>query len=83
VRGLSGRQVPQARQMLQRLLVDRPTLTPFAHEGGRGYRIAGLGTYGALFAGEAAPPTLVSPAGFATPCGLPMRGIVRRRRHGG
>jgi hypothetical protein len=79
VRGLLGRQVPKARQMLQKLLVDRLALTPFAHEGGRGYRFAGQGTYGALFAGEAAPPTLVSPAGFATPCGVQVRGVVRRR----
>ncbi len=53
VRGLLGRHIPQARQMLRKLLGDRLTLTPIGAEGQRGYRFEGTETYGRLLAGKA------------------------------
>lgn len=63
-KGLLGRHVPQARQMLRKLLVDRLEFTPFEDRGQRGYRFAGQGTFGRILAGDVLPPALVSPAGF-------------------
>jgi site-specific DNA recombinase len=77
VRGLLGRQRAQARRMLQTLLVGK--LTPMGEGGRPGYLFAGRGSYGVLAAGSDWTPGVVAPTGLATPCGLPVRGIVQRR----
>ena len=53
VRGLLAKHVPQARQMLRKLLVGRLDVTPIERNGQKGYRFEGTGTYGKLLTGEA------------------------------
>ena len=63
-KALLSRHVPQARQMLRRLLDDHLVCEPYNEEGQRGYRFAATGSYGALFAiasgGHARTETLPS-----------------------
>ena len=47
---LLARNIPQARQMLRKLVPDRITLEPFEEKGERGYRFTGDGTYARLIA---------------------------------
>src|SRR5437773_2774044 len=54
VQALLGQSVPQARQMLRKVLVGRLPCEGFVEDGRRGYRFKGNGTYGRLLAGEAA-----------------------------
>ncbi len=49
-KALLVRNIPQARQMLRKLVPDRVTLEPFEENGERGYRFTGEGTYARLFA---------------------------------
>jgi len=56
VRGLLHQHVPQARQILRKLIVGRLECEPVEEQGQRGYRITGQGTYGRFL-----PPTLVQP----------------------
>jgi site-specific DNA recombinase len=49
-RALLARNIPQARQMLRKLVPDRMTLEPFEENGERGYRFTGQGTYARLLA---------------------------------
>ena len=51
IRGLLGRHIPQARQMLRKLITGRLVCEPFDEEGQRGYLFKGTGTYGPLFSG--------------------------------
>ncbi len=60
VEALLGKSVPQARQMLRKVLVGRLPCEGFVEGGRRGYRFTGLGTYGRLVTGEA---TLVTSDG--------------------
>ncbi|MFQ5946774.1 MAG: recombinase family protein [Anaerolineae bacterium] len=51
VKGLLGRHVPQARQMLRKLINGRLVCEPFEENGTRGYRFSATGTYGRLLSG--------------------------------
>ena len=55
IRSLLHRQVPQARQILRKLIVGKLQCEPVIEDGEKGYRITGQGTYGRFL-----PPTLVS-----------------------
>ncbi len=50
VRGLLGRHVTQARQMLRKVLDGKIVCEPFEENGVRGYRYRATGSYGRLFA---------------------------------
>jgi hypothetical protein len=63
-KALLGQHVPQARQMLRKLLVDKLAFTPVEEKGQKGYRFAGAVNFGRLLAGDALPPTVVAPTGF-------------------
>ena len=45
---LLGQHVPQARQMLRKLIDGRVVCTPFDDHRGRGYELAATGTYAGL-----------------------------------
>jgi len=62
-RALLLRRLPQGRDVLRSLLVDRLTFTPFAAQGTHGYRFAGRASYGSLLAGAAWPTTDSGPNG--------------------
>jgi site-specific DNA recombinase len=67
VRALLGRHVPQARQMLRKLLAGKIDMEPVAEDGRRGYRFRGKLTFERLLSGEAAEITrltVVAPRGF-------------------
>jgi hypothetical protein len=49
-KALLSRHVPQARQMLRRLLDDHLVCEPYMEQGQRGYPFAATGSYGALLA---------------------------------
>ena len=66
VRSLLLRQLPQGREVLRALLVDRMTFTPVITAGTRGYRFAGHGSYGGLLAGTTWPTTSGGPNGIRT-----------------
>ena len=53
VKALLGASVPQAREMLRKLLVGRLPCEGFRDTRGRGYRFAGTGTYARFLTGEA------------------------------
>ena len=53
VKALLGASVPQARQMLRKLLVGCLPCEGFRDTRGRGYRFAGTGTYARFLTGEA------------------------------
>jgi hypothetical protein len=48
VKALLGRHVPQARQMLRKLIDGRILCTPFHDARGRGYTLTATGTYAGL-----------------------------------
>ena len=62
-RGLLGRNVPQTRQILRKLLVGRLACEPFEESGRRGYRFTGQGSYAELLPGKLST-LMVTPAGF-------------------
>jgi hypothetical protein len=64
VRALLGKNIPQTRQILRKLLVGRLTCEPFEEGERRGYRFTGQGSYAPILAGEALPTVVVTPAGF-------------------
>src|SRR5713226_1592041 len=66
VRSLLLRQLPQGREVLRALLVDRMTFTPVITGGTRGYRFAGHGSYGGLLSGTTWPTTSGGPNGIRT-----------------
>jgi hypothetical protein len=70
-RGLLGRQVPQARQILKKLL-DGPVVFEPVREGIReGWRFAGFGKLSALMHGTEFAKLVASPRGcapFTSPC---------------
>jgi len=68
-RSLLFKHVPQARQMLRKVLVGRLKLTPIDQNGRKGYRFEGYGSYGKLLAGEVEASEEVSTA--ATSHGVP------------
>lgn len=49
VKGLLGRNIPQTRQVLRKLIPGRIVCTPFDDARGRGYALAATGTYAGLF----------------------------------
>ncbi len=49
VKALLGRHIPQARQMLRKLIEGRIVCTPFDDARGRGYLLTATGTYAGLF----------------------------------
>ena len=59
-RGLLGRHVAQARQMLRKLIVGRLVVTP----DGRYAEVTGTGTLGKFFSGIMCPKGMASPRGF-------------------
>ena len=61
VRGVLRRQGEQAREALQRLLVDRVDCTPVLVAGERGYAFTGDGTFGGLLAASTWPTTFGGP----------------------
>ena len=63
VKGLLSRHVPQARQILRKLVVGRLECEPFKEGGQRGYRIVGQGTYERLLS---APNPCGDPGGIRT-----------------
>src|SRR5205814_4118068 len=63
---LLGQSVPQARQMLRKVLVGRLPCEGFAEAGQRGYRFKGNRTYGRLFAGIASGTSGGDPGGIRT-----------------
>lgn len=61
---LLKRHIPQARQVLRKL-IEKPLICEMVEEnGGRGYRITGQGTYLRLLPQTLASPCVVSPTGF-------------------
>jgi site-specific DNA recombinase len=70
VRGLLSKHVPQARQMLRKLVNGRLQVTPIERNGRKGFRFEGQGTYGKLLAGEAAMET-TQEGSCATSHGVP------------
>ncbi len=63
-KALLSRHIPEARQMLRKLLVERLEFTPVEVNGRKGYRFTGAGSYGPLLDGETFSPTVVAPTGF-------------------
>ena len=63
VKGLLSRHVPQARQILRKLVVGRLECEPFEEGGQRGYRIVGQGTYERFLP---APNSCGDPGGIRT-----------------
>jgi hypothetical protein len=63
--GVLHRQTPQARQILQKLLVGRFAFTPGKDLEGRFYEFAGQGSLDKLLTGIIRPSSVVTPAGFA------------------
>ena len=63
-RGLLGRQVGEARQILRHLMVGRLTFTPREDGGGRFYAFEGRGSVSALLSGIVSAEGVVTPAGF-------------------
>ena len=66
MRSLLLRQLPQGREVLRALLVDRMTFTPVITAGTRGYRFLGQGSYGGLLTGRTWPTTIGGPNGIRT-----------------
>src|SRR5262249_42346205 len=66
VRAVLHRHLPQSRDVLRALLVDRLLFTPIAHAGTRGYGFVGHASYGGLLAGTAWPTTDGGPNGIFT-----------------
>jgi site-specific DNA recombinase len=64
VRGLLGRHVTQARQILRKLLVGPLQCTAVEADGQRGFRISGEGTYARLMPPALCSTQVVSPTGF-------------------
>jgi hypothetical protein len=58
--GLLSREVPQARQALRKVLVNRLEVMPIEGPAGRGVRFTGPGHYGRLLAGTSGPPAMVA-----------------------
>src|SRR5262249_20415822 len=52
LRGLLSRRLPQARQVIRKVVVGRLAFTPFDENGRKGYRFVGDGTYGRLLTGN-------------------------------
>ena len=67
------RQGEQAREALQRLLVDRVDCTPVLLAGERGYAFTGDGTFGGLLAASTWPTTFGGPNGTRTRVYSPSR----------
>ena len=68
-RGVLGRQVAQARQIVGKLLADRLTFAPEVRNGCRGFRFQAMGTVDKLIAGVvpgelSTLQTVMSPTGF-------------------
>ncbi len=65
-RAILGRQVPQARQIVTKLLADKLTFTPEDRDGRRGFRFRATGTVEKLVAGvvPGSLQAVVSPTGF-------------------
>ena len=62
--GLLQRHVPQARQILKKLLVSRIVFKPESDKTPRAYTFTATGSVRQLLAGMAVPKVLVSPTGF-------------------
>ncbi len=67
-RGVLGRQVPQARQVVQKLLSEKITFAPEDRDGRRGFRFQATGTVEKLISGVVpgslramVPPTGIDP----------------------
>jgi hypothetical protein len=67
LRSLLLRRLPQGREVLRALLVDRMTFTPVITAGTRGYRFAGHASYGGLLTGTTWPTTSGGPNGLPPP----------------
>ncbi len=63
VRGLLGQHIPQARQMLRKLVNGRLACTPYEENGRKGYRFTGRVTYRRLLPTDL-QATVVAPTGF-------------------
>ncbi len=73
IAGVLGKEIPQARQMLRKLLADKLTVEPVGKKGkkDRGYTFRGALTLDKLIAGEAFRGTrteVVAPTGFEPVC---------------
>jgi hypothetical protein len=66
VRSLLLRELPQGREVLRGLLVERLTFMPIGVGRLRGYRFIGHGSYGGLLAGTTWPTTIGGPNGIRT-----------------
>jgi type VI protein secretion system component VasK len=64
VRALLGKNIPQTRQILRKLLVGRLTCEPFEERERRGYRFTGQGSYAPILPGEGGATVVVAPTGF-------------------
>jgi hypothetical protein len=58
------RQLPQGREVLRALLVDRMTFTPIITAGTRGYRFVDHGSHGGLLTGTTWPTISGGPKGI-------------------
>ncbi len=65
-RGVLGRQVPQSRQIVQKLLTERITFAPEDKDGRRGFRFQATGTVEKIIAGvvPGSLHAMVPPTGF-------------------
>jgi hypothetical protein len=66
VRTILAERSPEARRVLQALLVERLEFSVFERDGERGYEFVGTGTYGGLLAGYTCPTTSGGPNGIRT-----------------
>src|SRR3989442_16008319 len=64
-RSMLRREIPQAREILRNLIIDRIVFTPRPET--RLYEFSGRGALGRLLAGTASPVSVVTPAGFEPP----------------
>ncbi len=67
LQALLTRQVPQARQALRKVLVNRLEVTPIEGPEARGVRFSGSGHYGRLLAGTSGPAGMVAVEGIEPP----------------
>ena len=78
--GVLGRQTPQARQMLRKLLTDKIDLEPIGSGRDRGYKFRGSLAIDRLISGETIGThlTVVAPTGRAHTCRIQLRDFITR-----
>ena len=64
IKSLLERHVPQAWQILRKVLEDKLSCTPVKDKGREGYQVTGKGTYARLLPSTLVSTTVASPTGF-------------------